>query len=151
MRAVVQRVSSASVTVAGKVVGQIERGLLVLLGVSHDDSQEDARWLAQKIVNLRIFTDDDGKMNLSLRDVAGRVLVVSQFTLYADNKKGNRPSFIRSAGPEKAVPMYEYFLKMLAENLGFFPETGIFGAMMDVALNNSGPVTIILDSKNRDI
>ncbi len=151
MRAVVQRVSSASVTVEGQIVGQIGSGLLVLLGISHDDNAEDAQWLAHKIVHLRIFNDEAGKMNLSLKDVAGRLLVVSQFTLYADNKKGHRPSFARSAPPEKAVPMYELFLKILTENLGVTPETGIFGAMMDVALINAGPVTVILDSKNRDL
>jgi D-tyrosyl-tRNA(Tyr) deacylase len=151
MRAVVQRVSGASVKVDGQTVGQIENGLLVLLGVTHDDTPEDAHWLAQKIVHLRVFNDEDGKMNLNLKDAGGKILVVSQFTLYADCRKGHRPSFTRSAPPEIALPLYENFLKILAESLGYFPQTGIFGAMMEVTLTNHGPVTVILDSKQRNL
>ncbi|MCS7084511.1 MAG: D-aminoacyl-tRNA deacylase [Bacteroidia bacterium] len=151
MRAVVQRVASAYVKTEGETIGRIQAGLLVLVAVTHEDGPEDAHWLAQKIARLRIFNDAEGKMNLALADISGEVLVVSQFTLYADCKKGHRPSFSRSAPPETAVPLYELFLKCLSENLGFYPQTGKFGAKMEVGLVNDGPVTLILDSKNRDL
>lgn len=150
MRAVIQRVSRASVTVAGNTIGEIEQGLLVLLGVTHDDSAADSEWLIKKIVQLRIFNDADGKMNLSVEDVAGGILVVSQFTLFADAKKGNRPSYIRSAPPAVSVPLYEEFLQMLRQRFQGPIATGEFGAMMDVSLLNDGPVTIILDSRQQD-
>ena len=150
MRAVIQRVSRASVTVAGNTIGEIEQGLLVLLGVTHDDSAADSEWLIKKIVQLRIFNDADGKMNLSVEDVAGGILVVSQFTLFADAKKGNRPSYIRSAPPAVSVPLYEEFLQMLRQRFQGPIATGEFGAKMDVSLLNDGPVTIILDSRQQD-
>ncbi|MFN8396803.1 MAG: D-aminoacyl-tRNA deacylase [Bacteroidia bacterium] len=150
MRAVIQRVSRASVTVAGNTIGEIGQGLLVLLGVTHDDSAADSEWLIKKIVQLRIFNDADGKMNLSVEDVAGGILVVSQFTLFADAKKGNRPSYIRSAPPAVSIPLYEEFLQMLGQRFQGPIATGEFGAMMDVSLLNDGPVTIILDSRQQD-
>ena len=150
MRAVIQRVGRASVTVAGNTIGEIGQGLLVLLGVTHDDSAVDSEWLIKKIVQLRIFNDADGKMNLSVEDVAGGILVVSQFTLFADAKKGNRPSYIRSAPPAVSVPLYEEFLQMLRQRFQGPIATGEFGAMMDVSLLNDGPVTIILDSRQQD-
>jgi len=146
MRAVVQRVSEARVEVGGKVVGHIGRGLLVLLGVGQDDSVEDLQYMVDKIVNLRIFEDDNGKMNLSLLDVGGDILVVSQFTLYGDCRKGRRPSFTHSAGPELAEPLYNRFVEEVAKR-GVRVETGVFGAMMSVFLCNDGPVTLLLDSK----
>ena len=145
MRAVVQRVSRASVTVEGKVTGQIERGLLVLLGVGQEDRPEAAAYLAEKIVGLRIFEDSDGKMNLSVGDVHGAVLAVSQFTLYGDARRGKRPSFDAAARPEEAKRLYEFFCTRIRA-LGLRCETGIFQAMMDVELVNDGPVTILLDS-----
>ena len=145
MRAVIQRVSRASVTIDGEIVGQIDRGLLVLLGVTHTDTPADARWLAEKIVGLRIFNDADGKMNLGLTDVGGSVLVVSQFTLYGDAQKGRRPSFIAAARPEQAIPLYEDFVNGI-KALGVPVETGRFGAMMNVEMVNEGPVTLILDT-----
>lgn len=148
MRAVIQRVSEASVEVDSRVTGKIEHGLMVLLGVTHEDKQEDIDWLVKKITQLRIFNDEEGKMNLSVVDVGGGILVVSQFTLYADAKKGNRPSYIRSAPPDVSVPLYEDFLKTLRLNFSGPVETGEFGAMMNVKLVNSGPVTIILDTHN---
>ncbi|MBE7560876.1 D-tyrosyl-tRNA(Tyr) deacylase [bacterium] len=148
MRAVVQRVSSASVTIGGQVVGEIGTGFLVLLGVAEGDTEADADYLADKIAKLRVFRDDDDKMNLCLRDVNGGVLVVSQFTLHADTRKGNRPSFIRAAGPELGEKLYEYTVERLRA-AGLPVACGRFGAMMDVALVNSGPVTIILDSEDR--
>lgn len=150
MRAVIQRVSRASVTVAGNTIGEIGQGLLVLLGVTHDDIAADSEWLIKKIVQLRIFNDTEGKMNLSVEDVTGGILVVSQFTLYADAKKGNRPSYIRSAPPTVSVPLYEEFLQMLRQRFQGPIATGEFGAMMDVSLLNDGPVTIILDSRQQD-
>ncbi len=146
MRAVIQRVSRASVTIDGEVVGSIGPGLLVLLGITHTDSVEQARWLAEKIVNLRIFNDDDGKMNRSVADIDGSVLVVSQFTLYGDAQKGRRPSFIAAARPEHATPLYEQFIVALLEQ-GVPVQTGRFGAMMQVELVNDGPVTLIVDSE----
>jgi D-tyrosyl-tRNA(Tyr) deacylase len=146
MRAVVQRVSRASVTVEGKVTGAIERGLLVLLGVAADDAEADAEYLAAKIIGLRIFEDDHEKMNLSVQDVSGAVLAVSQFTLFGDVRKGKRPSFDAAARPERAKELYEYFVAQVRA-AGVRSETGIFQAMMQVELVNDGPVTILLDSK----
>ena len=145
MRAVLQRVSRASVTIDGEVVGSIGRGLLVLLGITHADTTAGARWLAEKVIGLRIFNDADGKMNLTLTDVGGAVLVVSQFTLYGDAQKGRRPSFIAAARPEQAIPLYEAFVNGI-KALGVPCETGRFGAMMDVELVNDGPVTLILET-----
>jgi len=150
MRAVVQRVSSASVSVDGQVVGLIERGLLVLLGVASVDTPEDAAWLAQKIAGLRIFPDADDKMNLSIRDTTGHALVVSQFTLIASTRKGNRPSFNDSAKPDLAIPLYENFVRQLESAIGRPVATGRFGAMMQVALVNDGPVTLVIDSRLRE-
>jgi len=144
MRAVVQRVSAARVRIDGVVVGEIGRGLLVLLGITHDDAADKARWLAEKIVGLRIFNDDDGKMNRSLQDVAGGVLVVSQFTLYGDCQKGKRPSFIDAAHPDIAIPLYEEFINGVRAH-GVPTATGQFGAMMQVELINDGPVTLIVE------
>ena len=145
MRAIVQRVSRASVTVDSQVVGAIGRGFLVLLGVTHDDGRTEADWLARKIAGLRIFEDDAGKMNLGLADVGGAALVVSQFTLYGDARKGRRPDFIQAARPEVAEPLIEYFVAQL-RGQGLAVETGRFRAMMDVALVNEGPVTLWLDT-----
>lgn len=150
MRALVQRVSQAEVKVDGKVVGQIANGLLVLLGVGVEDDDTDLEWLVGKIVNMRIFSDSEGKMNRSSTDVNGSFLVVSQFTLQASTKKGNRPSYIKAARPEQAVPMYEAFCQRLKTVSGLAVKTGIFGADMKVALVNDGPVTIWLDSKNKE-
>ncbi len=146
MRAVLQRVSRARVVVDGEVIGQIGRGLLVLLGITHTDTAEQARWLADKVVGLRIFNDPAGKMNLGLEEVGGEVLVVSQFTLHGDCRKGRRPSFIEAAPPEVAVPLYEAFIDAVRA-LGVKVATGRFGAMMEVELVNDGPVTLIVDSK----
>lgn len=148
MRAVLQRVSRASVVIDGETVGAIGRGLLVLLGVAPADTAEEARWLAEKIAGLRVFSDEAGKMNLSVADVGGAVLVVSQFTLYGDCRKGRRPSFIGAAPPEIAVPLYEAFVNALRA-LGLPVETGRFGAMMQVELSNDGPVTLILDTADK--
>lgn len=145
MRAVVQRVKQSSVTVEHEVVGWIGRGLMVLLGVGGEDGQTDADFLADKIVNLRIFEDDQGKMNRSLLDIGGEVLVVSQFTLYGDCRKGRRPSFVRAAGPDQANLLYEYFVDQV-KSKGVAVQTGRFGAMMEVALVNDGPVTLIVES-----
>ncbi|HWL17881.1 MAG TPA: D-aminoacyl-tRNA deacylase [Opitutus sp.] len=154
MRAVVQRVSSASVTVAGAIVGEIGPGLLVLLGIGTGDTAEDLTWLATKIANLRIFEDADGKMNLSVReirsDATARVLVVSQFTLLASTRKGTRPSFNDAAKPDEAIPLYEAFVREMETLTGPPVATGRFGAMMQVALVNDGPVTIVLDSRRRE-
>ena len=150
MRIVIQRVKHAKVTVNNEVVGHIELGLLILVGVTHTDTEADADWLASKAVQLRIFNDLDGKMNLSLSDVRGSVLVVSQFTLYASTRKGNRPSYTASAEPQMAKRLYEYFVQKIEILTGSRVETGIFGAMMDVELVNDGPVTILIDSKNRE-
>ncbi|MEM8529902.1 MAG: D-aminoacyl-tRNA deacylase [Chloroflexota bacterium] len=145
MRAVIQRVSRASVTVTNTVVGQIEQGLLVLLGVGTEDGVEEAALLAEKIATLRIFSDEDGRFNLSVQDISGDILVVSQFTLYADTRKGRRPSFVAAARPEQAEPLVETFIEFL-RNKDLSVATGRFGAHMDVSLLNDGPVTIILDS-----
>ena len=147
MRVVIQRVSEAAVKIEGSIVGQIEQGLLALLGIELDDTQKDADYLLQKLINLRIFSDADGKMNLSVQEVNGGILVVSQFTLHAATKKGNRPSYIRAARPEQAIPLYEYFLAALQQQFTGKIQTGQFGADMKVALVNDGPVTIIMDSK----
>ena len=146
MRAVVQRVSESSVTIDGEVVGNIGPGLMVLLGVTHEDTEKEADYLVDKIINLRIFSDDAGKMNRSLRDTQGEMLVVSQFTLYGDCRKGRRPSFIQAADPDKGNALYEYFVKKVRE-IGVTTATGRFGAMMDVSLVNDGPVTLIVESK----
>lgn len=145
MRAVIQRVKSASVTVDNEIIGKIGKGILVLLGVSVDDSEKDALYLLEKTLNLRIFEDSEGKMNLSLIDISGELLVVSQFTLYGDTRKGRRPSFIEAAPPDKANALYEYFVSAAKQKL-LQVETGKFQAMMDVELINDGPVTILLDS-----
>lgn len=146
MRIVIQRVKSASVTVDNEIIGKIGKGILVLLGISVDDSEKDALYLLEKTLNLRIFEDYEDKMNLSLLDISGELLVVSQFTLYGDTRKGRRPSFIEAAPPEKANALYEYFVSAAQQKL-LRVETGKFQAMMDVALINDGPVTILLDSK----
>lgn len=149
MKIVIQRVSHAEVIIENSVKGKIGQGMLVLLGIEHEDKESDADWLIQKLVGLRIFSDSEGKMNLSIEDVEGRFLIISQFTLHASTKKGNRPSYIQAARPEKAVPLYEYFLRQLELNSGTKVESGKFGADMKVSLINDGPVTIIIDSKNR--
>ncbi len=150
MRVVIQRVSHASVTIEGRVNGAIEKGLLVLAGIEGEDTQEDALWLVQKIINLRIFDDENGIMNRSVLDVEGDILAISQFTLMASTKKGNRPSYIRAAKHEIAIPLYNYFCKELSKALGKPVETGIFAADMKVELLNDGPVTILMDSKNKE-
>ena len=150
MKVVIQRTTEASVTIDNKVTGQIGNGLLLLLGVAEDDTDEDIEWLSKKLSSLRIFSDEEGKMNLSIQDIKGDFLVVSQFTLHAKTKKGNRPSFIHAAKPEKAVPLYEKFKKVLAAVSGREVESGEFGADMKVALVNDGPVTIIIDTKNKE-
>ena len=150
MKVVLQRVASASVTVEDKIVAEIQKGILVLVGIEDADSQEDIDWLVTKITQLRIFGDDNGVMNLSVEEVNGDVLVVSQFTLHAATKKGNRPSYIKAARPEIAIPIYEKFVNTLENKLGKKIPTGIFGADMKVALLNDGPVTIIMDSKNKE-
>jgi D-tyrosyl-tRNA(Tyr) deacylase len=150
MRAVVQRVKNASVTVNARITGSIGIGLLVLVGVENADTEEDCTWLAAKIPKLRIFNDEAGVMNISCKEVGGDILVVSQFTLFASYKKGARPYYGRSALPEKAIPLYSYFLKKLEEEIGKPPQTGEFGASMEVALINDGPVTIILDTRNQE-
>jgi len=149
MKLVIQRVSQASVTINGKVTGEIGLGLLLLAGIAPDDTPEDLQWLARKTVQLRIFSDEAGKMNKSLAEVNGDILVISQFTLHASTKKGNRPSYIGAAPPAIAIPLYEEFIRVLATELGKPIQTGIFGADMKVSLLNDGPVTIIIDSKNR--
>lgn len=149
MRALLQRVSEASVEVEGSIIGEIKLGLLVLLGIEEADTQEDIDWLVKKIANMRIFNDDSNVMNLSVLDVGGEILAVSQFTLQASTKKGNRPSYIKAARPEKAEPMYEQFKKAISEAFGKDVQGGKFGADMKVHLLNDGPVTIWLDSKNK--
>jgi len=148
MKIVVQRVSQASVKVSGEIVGEISKGLLLLVGIEENDEKEDAEWLSKKILDLRIFSDEEGKMNRSVKNINGEILCVSQFTLIADYKKGNRPSFIKAAKPEKAVPLFEYF-KGLIKSSGLKTESGIFGADMKVNLLNDGPVTIVMDSKTK--
>lgn len=150
MKAVIQRVSSASVTIEGEKVASIGKGLLILLGVVDDDVAEDIHWLSNKICNLRIFGDHENVMNCSLKDIDGDAIVVSQFTLHANTKKGNRPSYIKAAKPEVAIPIYENFINQLQNDLGKRIQTGVFGADMKVELLNDGPVTIIIDTKNRD-
>ena len=150
MRVVLQRVATASVTVSEKTVGEIQKGLLVLVGIEDADTQEDIDWLVTKITQLRIFADENEVMNLSVEEVNGDVLVVSQFTLHAATKKGNRPSYIKAARPEVAIPLYEKFVSALENKLGKKVPTGIFGADMKVAILNDGPVTIIIDSKNKE-
>ena len=150
MKAVIQRVSQASVTIDGKVSAAIETGLLVLLGIVDDDTDDDINWLASKIINLRIFGDGEGVMNLSVKDCDGGIIVVSQFTLQASAKKGNRPSYIKAARPEIAILLYEKFVARAQLELGKKVQTGVFGADMKVQLLNDGPVTIIIDTKNKD-
>ena len=150
MRAVIQRVISASVTIDNNLVSEIKKGLLVLLGIEEADDITDIDWLAGKISRLRIFDDNEGVMNLSVKEVNGDILVVSQFTLHASTKKGNRPSYIKAARPEIAIPLYEKFVEKLGEEIDKKVKTGKFGAMMEVSLINSGPVTIIIDTKNRE-
>ena len=150
MKVVIQRVSKASVTVHGETIANIKRGLLVLLGIVNEDTQEDIDWLVKKVSNLRIFNDENGVMNKSLIDIKGEVIVVSQFTLQASTKKGNRPSYIRAAKPDVAIPLYEKFITTLEKETSIKIHTGQFGADMKVELLNDGPVTIIIDSKNRE-
>lgn len=150
MRAVIQRVTQASCTVDGIITGQIENGLLVLIGVENDDSLGDMQWLAQKIVNLRIFSDEQGLMNKSIQDIEGNILLISQFTLFAQTKKGNRPSYIRAARPETAKPMYESMANYLSELLQKEVQLGVFGADMKINLLNDGPVTIMMNTKDKD-
>lgn len=149
MRIILQRVKEASVTIEEKINAQIGQGLLLLVGIEKEDRQEDIDWLCKKVLDLRIFSDDEGKMNRSVRDIEGDIIVVSQFTLHANIKKGTRPSFIKAARPEIAIPLYENFIQTVENSLGKKIGTGTFGADMKVALINDGPVTIILDSKNR--
>lgn len=149
MRVVIQRVGKASVRVNGELVGSISRGLLVFLGITHDDQLEDVSWLVKKTLGLRIFSDTKNVMNFSVQDVDGDVLIVSQFTLHALTKKGNRPSYIEAAKPETALPLYRSFVEQCEKALGRPVATGVFGAMMDVELHNDGPVTILMDSKNK--
>jgi len=150
MRVVIQRVTEASVSIGGKEKSRIGKGMLILLGIEDSDTQADIDWLCKKVSNLRIFDDEDGIMNLSVKDVKGELLVVSQFTLHASTKKGNRPSYIKASKPDIAIPLYEAFVKTLEKECGTDAQTGEFGAMMDIELINSGPVTIIIDSKNRE-
>lgn len=150
MRTVIQRVSHASVSVEEKIVANIQKGLLVLIGIEDEDTQEDIEWLVNKIVNLRIFGDENQVMNWSIKDVGGEIIAVSQFTLHASTKKGNRPSYIRAARPEISIPLYEQFVCQLEIGLGKKIQTGIFGAEMNLELCNDGPVTIIMDSKRKE-
>lgn len=150
MKVVIQRVSQASVTIDEKIVAAIQKGLLVLVGIEDTDSQEDIDWLAAKVANIRIFGDENQVMNLSVKDIGGDVIVVSQFTLHANTKKGNRPSYSKASKPEVAIPLYENFVNTLELELGKKVQTGVFGADMKVLLLNDGPVTIIMDSKNKE-
>jgi len=150
MRAVIQRVSQASVTVEGAIIGQIQQGLMVLVGIVNEDDSADIEWLSNKIIHMRIFDDENGVMNKSLLDVGGAILLVSQFTLHASTKKGNRPSYIAAAKPEVSIPLYEAMIQQLQKDLGTSIQTGKFGADMKVALINDGPVTITIDSKNKE-
>ena len=148
MKAVIQRVSEANVKVDGNIVGEISKGLLLLIGIDEEDEKNDADWLVHKILSLRIFGDEEGKLNRSVMDISGGILCISQFTLIADYKKGNRPSFIKAAKPEKAIPLFEYFKTEISKS-GLKTESGIFGADMKVSLLNDGPVTIVMDSKTK--
>jgi D-tyrosyl-tRNA(Tyr) deacylase len=150
MRAVIQRVSTASVTVDNIVTGAIQKGLLVLVGIEDADNQEDLQWLSSKIVNLRIFNDENDVMNVSVKDDGGDILLISQFTLHAATKKGNRPSYIKASKPDIAIPLYEQLIVQLQQDLGKPIYTGIFGADMKVSLSNDGPVTIVIDTKNKE-
>jgi len=150
MRAVIQRVSKASITIDNEIYSQIKNGLLVLVSIEDADTAEDSEWLSGKIVNLRVFNDDNGVMNVSVKESNGDILVVSQFTLHASTKKGNRPSYIKASKPEIAIPMYEKFVQQLSNDLGKTVGTGVFGADMKVELLNDGPVTIVIDTKNRE-
>ena len=150
MRVVIQKVTEASVSIENQTVASIDKGLLVLVGIEDGDTNEDIAWLSSKIVNLRVFDDDNGVMNLSVKEVKGEVLIVSQFTLHASTKKGNRPSYIKAARPEVAIPVYEAFIKQVETLLGKRVPTGQFGAMMQVSLCNDGPVTILIDTKNKE-
>lgn len=150
MKLVIQRVSQASVTTDSKIVAEIQKGLLVLVGIEDSDNQEDIIWLTSKTINLRIFADENEVMNLSVIDIKGEIIVVSQFTLHASTKKGNRPSYIKASKPEIAIPLYESFVKQIETELGKKVQTGIFGADMKVSLINDGPVTIVIDSKNKE-
>ncbi|SDW97256.1 D-aminoacyl-tRNA deacylase [Flavobacterium degerlachei] len=150
MKVVLQRVSSASVTIDSKIVADIQKGLLILIGIEDSDNQEDIDWLVGKITKIRIFEDENQVMNLSVKDIDGDIIVVSQFTLHAATKKGNRPSYIKAAKPDVAIPLYEKFVQNLEKEFGKKIQTGIFGADMKVSLLNDGPVTIIIDSKNRE-
>ncbi|ASW74809.1 D-tyrosyl-tRNA(Tyr) deacylase [Chryseobacterium piperi] len=148
MKVVIQRVSEAQVKVEGKVVGEISKGFMLLIGIDENDEKTDADWLVQKILNLRVFSDADDKLNLSIKDITGEILCISQFTLIADYKKGNRPSFIKAAKPDQAIPLFEYFKEEIAQS-GLKTESGIFGADMKVSLINDGPVTIVMDSHTK--
>jgi D-tyrosyl-tRNA(Tyr) deacylase len=150
MRAIIQRVSSASCNIEGKISGEIGKGFMILLGIEDNDTDEDLNWLAQKISNMRIFSDENGLMNKSLADVKGNILLISQFTLFASTKKGNRPGFTRSAKPDLAIPMYEKMISELEKATGTKVQTGVFGADMQISLVNDGPVTIIMDTKSRE-
>jgi D-aminoacyl-tRNA deacylase len=150
MRVVAQRVGEAQVRVNGKIIASIDRGLLVLVGIAREDIAEDGAWLAGKLIRMRIFPDLEGKMNLSVSDISGDIMVISQFTLFASTAKGNRPSFSAAAGPDHAIPLYENFANQLSQELGRPIARGIFGADMSISLCNQGPVTIVMDSKNRD-
>ena len=150
MRVVIQKVTQASVSIENQIEASIDKGLLVLVGIEDGDTNEDIAWLSSKIVNLRVFDDDNGAMNLSVKEVEGEVLIVSQFTLHASTKKGNRPSYIKAARPEVAIPIYEAFIKQVESLLGKRVPTGQFGAMMQVSLCNDGPVTILIDTKNKE-
>lgn len=150
MRIVLQRVSEASVTIEAKLYSKINFGFLILLGIEEEDTQEDTDWLIQKVTNMRIFSDAEQKMNLSIQDIKGEFLIISQFTLHASTKKGNRPGFTKAARPEQAIPLYEYFIEQLKISSNLAVKTGIFGADMKVALVNDGPVTITMDSKNKE-
>lgn len=150
MKVVIQRVSQASVTIENRIVAEIQKGLLILLGIEEADTHEDINWLVAKIINLRIFPDENEVMNLSVKDIEGEIIAVSQFTLHASTKKGNRPSYIRAAKPEIAIPLYEKFVATLEQEFGKKIQTGQFGADMKVSLLNDGPVTIIMDSKNKE-
>lgn len=150
MRVVIQRVSKASVTINNAVFSSINNGLMVLVGIEDGDDQKDADWIVQKLANMRIFSDAEGKMNLSVKDINGEILVVSQFTLHASTQKGNRPSFIKAARPETAIPLYKSFINKVSTETGKECKTGVFGADMKIELINDGPVTIVMDSKNKE-